>query len=152
MRCPRWTPTAWFAFIFAVGTAAHVCLPRSITPWIAWMPLQILGTLLLMAALGLNLAASRAFKTHATSPVPYTRPDALITTGVFRFSRHPVYLALVLSALGLGCLLDAVTFLPGSLVLGVVLDRCVVPDEERQLQATFGETYRRYRERTRRWL
>lgn len=116
------------------------------------MPLQILGTLLLMVALGLNLAASRVFKTHATSPVPYTRPDVLITTGVFRFSRHPVYLALVLSALGLGCLLDAVTFVPGSLVLGVVLDRCVVPEEERQLQATFGETYRRYRKRTRRWL
>lgn len=82
-----------------------------------------------------------------------TRPTVtLVEKGPYRLSRHPMYLALAILALGICLLWNAlwpVLLLPFAVV---VLDRTIIVAEEVYLEQRFGDQYRRYKERVRRWL
>ena len=83
---------------------------------------------------------------------PVRPTAAIVTSGPFRFSRNPLYLALTLVYCGLSL---AVNSWWGGVVLApllVVMHRGVVLREERYLERKFGETYRRYRSQVRRYL
>jgi protein-S-isoprenylcysteine O-methyltransferase Ste14 len=87
-----------------------------------------------------------------TTVIPWEHVSAMVTTGPFRISRNPIYLA------------DAITYLGGSLLLHswwpllalpavlVVMRRKVIDREERYLTERFGEAYREYQHQVRRWL
>ena len=89
----------------------------------------------------------------ADAPVRTDRPVPRLTTeGPFRYSRNPAYLGLAMIYAGIAVLrnaLWAILFLP--LVL-YVIQREVIGREERYLEREFGEPYRYYKQRTRRWL
>ncbi len=81
--------------------------------------------------------------------------DSLVpedTEGPYRFSRNPAYVALTLWYLGIGFLLNNAWVLVLVIPVLVVMNRYVVPGEERRLEATFREQYRRYKSHVRRWL
>jgi protein-S-isoprenylcysteine O-methyltransferase Ste14 len=79
------------------------------------------------------------------------RPDqptlALVTDGAFRFSRNPLYLAATGLYVGVALLVDALW--PLVLLIPML---AVVAREERYLEAKFGDAYRAYKARVRRWL
>lgn len=152
MKCPKLAPTAWFLLVFGIALLLHLLFGVPVTPFVSPLFLQIAGIILLLAALTLNLLAIRAFKKHRTTHVPFSEPTALIDSGVFGISRHPVYLALVLAFLGLGTVLDAWIITTFAAVLMLVLDRCVIAWEEEKLETTFGEPYRVYQARVGRWI
>ena len=87
------------------------------------------------------------------APVRTDRPVPRLTTeGPFRYSRNPAYLGLAMIYAGIAALrnsLWAIVLLP--LVL-IVIQREVVGREERYLERTFGEEYRAYKARVRRWV
>lgn len=114
----------------------------------------LLAAGLLAAAAGIGAAGIVAFRSHRTTVNP-TRPDAatsLVTGGVYRWTRNPMYLAL---ALGLGALalhlsnLAAVALLP---LYVAWMTRLQILPEERALAARFGPAFRDYASRVRRWL
>jgi protein-S-isoprenylcysteine O-methyltransferase Ste14 len=78
-------------------------------------------------------------------------PDALCTTGPFRYSRNPIYLAFIgpLAALGYYSPLAA-----AASIVAYVLSttRFVIRDEEQSLRAKFGASFESYRSRTPRWI
>jgi protein-S-isoprenylcysteine O-methyltransferase Ste14 len=87
-----------------------------------------------------------------TGIIPHHPASALITTGPFRISRNPLYVTIILSYLGAAWWIDvaaAVALLPFAIV---ALQRWVIRREEAYLERRFGDDYRRYRERVRRWL
>lgn len=98
------------------------------------------------------LAAVLRFRRARTSPFPWQSANALVTDGPYRFSRNPMYLgfaSLVLAAAGFtGSLWPAIT-LPVAIALIVVL---AIRPEERYLEGRFGDAYRDYCARVRRWL
>lgn len=110
------------------------------------------GVALLALAAGLTLAALVKFLAARTTFVPRRQPDALITSGVFRLTRNPIYLADLLVLAGfalfwgksLGLLLLPVLFL--------VLKHRFILGEEARLRAAFGAAFEAYSARTRRWL
>lgn len=113
-----------------------------------------LAGLVLLAGLGLMAAAAwTLFRAHTTvNPLRPERASRLVTGGVFAWSRNPIYLGdvLILLALALG-FGNAVNFLllpPFVWLLG----RCQIRPEERALQRLFGDEYRAYCARVRRWL
>ncbi len=86
-----------------------------------------------------------------TSPFPDQPSNALVTDGPFRFTRNPIYLAFTLITVGLAALRNTRWIL---VLLGpalAVLHKGVIEREERYLEQRFGEDYRRYRRRVRRW-
>lgn len=109
---------------------------------------------LVLLALGILLMAAGVlqFKRHGT-PVPTDQPTtALVTTGVYGFSRNPLYLALTAIYLGVALLLPSLPALILILPVLVVMRYGVIAREERYLETKFGDAYRAYKARVRRWI
>jgi protein-S-isoprenylcysteine O-methyltransferase Ste14 len=145
-------PRLYLAFL-AGGVVLDLLWPTSLrpdgVPAVAWYG----GAAALTASgVGLMAAAVRAFG-RADTPVETYRPTAaLVGDGVFRRSRNPMYVALTLMYLGVAVAANnlwLVGLLPPLLAL---MRYGVVAREERYLEAKFGERYRAYRSRVRRWL
>jgi protein-S-isoprenylcysteine O-methyltransferase Ste14 len=118
----------------------------------AAVPAPWLGGVVFVVALAL-FAWAIATITRAGSNVPTNRPTtSIVDTGPYRFTRNPIYLAMMLALAGLAIAFDSpwplVTLVPFALVIRYG----VVAREEAYLERTFGEVYRRYRARVRRWL
>jgi protein-S-isoprenylcysteine O-methyltransferase Ste14 len=91
--------------------------------------------------------------TRAGTPVaPYEQTTAIVTTGPYRLSRNPGYLAMALIYVGIALVADApwtlVTLVPALLLIHFG----VIAREERYLERLFGDEYLRYKQRRRRWL
>lgn len=103
--------------------------------------------------LGLVLAPSLvAFRRVRTPPEPWKPTRALVTTGIYRLTRNPMYLGMTLLYVGLAAWRNTAwpfLALPGVLA---TIHVGVVRREERYLEARFGEAYRDYARRVRRWL
>jgi len=112
----------------------------------------LIGAGVVLAAVGLFIAAVRTFRAAGTS-VPGNRPTtAIVRTGPYRFSRNPIYVAF--SALQVGIALCALSlWLLITLVPAVALmSFWVIPREERYLEAQFFSEYLSYKSSVRRWF
>jgi len=76
----------------------------------------------------------------------------LVSDGLFRWSRNPMYLGFVLLLLGIAILLGTATPFAGPLIFAIVADRWYIGFEERAMRQKFGADYEAYRRRTRRWI
>ena len=105
-------------------------------------------------AIGIVLMLWSALEMHRyrTTINPYGKPSSLLQSGPFRFSRNPIYLADTFIYCGVGLFLNSVwpwLLLP---LLIVCMQRTVIVHEEHLLMRLFGDDYRIYRRRVRRWL
>ena len=133
--------------------AAAVLLPA---PVLALPPGVCVGMALALAAVGagFDVAGLWAFRKARTTVNPLTphRSVAVVSTGVYRLTRNPMYLGLALILLGLAVYLASPWALLGPLVFAAYITRFQIVPEERALQARFGAAYTAYRARVRRWL
>jgi protein-S-isoprenylcysteine O-methyltransferase Ste14 len=111
----------------------------------------IAGTLILVG-IAVFAAGIRTFSSAGT-PVQGTRPtQALVTTGIHGWSRNPIYLGMFLVYCGIGVAVRSPSILILTLPLAIVIRYGVVAREEAYLERRFGDTYRDYMSRVRRWL
>jgi protein-S-isoprenylcysteine O-methyltransferase Ste14 len=111
----------------------------------------VAGSLILI---GLALAAAgiRNFSRAAT-PVPTNEPTrALVTTGIHGWTRNPIYLGMFLVYSGIGVAARSPWTLVLTLPLAITVRYGVVAREEAYLERRFGDAYRDYKARVRRWL
>lgn len=111
-----------------------------------------LGGGLALAGAALMAAALRLFRKAGTAIPPWEPTTALVTAGIYRRSRNPVYLAMVLLYVGLALIAAASWPLLLLVPVLVTLQIAVIRREEAYLERRFGEVYRHYRARVRRWL
>ena len=113
---------------------------------------MIAGLMLVLIALIVIILAILTFRRADTSVEPWRPTSTIITGGVFSVSRNPIYLAFCWAIIGIGLILNSwwvlLSFIPAATVITVF----VIKREEAYLQAKFGEEYRRYQSRVRRWL
>ena len=85
---------------------------------------------------------------------PGTKPEAnaVVSTGPYRFSRNPIYLAFSLFQLGLSVWVNSLGLLIALIPAVVLMALVVIPREERYLEARFPSEYSSYRAAVRRWL
>lgn len=111
----------------------------------------VAGALALVGVL-LFAAAARGFSRAAT-PLPTVRPArTLVTAGVHGWSRNPIYLAFCLMYVGVGLAVRSEWVLALTVPLAIVIRYGVVAREEAYLERRFGDSYRDYASRVRRWL
>ena len=115
-------------------------------------PYNLVGSIPLALGVALNLVADAAFKRCHTTVKPFEESTVLVTDGVFRFSRHPMYLGMVFILLGIAILMGSLTPLIVVVAFGVAMDRVFVGTEEKMLEEKFENTWRQYKGRVRRWL
>jgi len=103
---------------------------------------------------GLALATWSAWTLHRarTTIRPDRSADHLVTTGPYARFRNPIYIADVMLLLGVAELTKNIWFAPAAVIFVVLVTWLAVLPEERHLEAQFGDDYRDYKSRSRRWL
>ncbi|MDF2971510.1 MAG: protein-S-isoprenylcysteine methyltransferase [Microvirga sp.] len=142
-------PLAW-GFAVLAGLALHWLMPLPFLP--PDLPAGWLGTLVFALALAL-VAWAIITMTRAGSNVPTNRPTTtIVASGPYRFTRNPIYLGMFLGLIGLAIAFDTLWLLMMLVPFALVIRYGVVAREEAYLERKFGEVYRGYRSRVRRWL
>jgi len=111
-----------------------------------------LGWVLVAIAILLLGAATQQFRRHRTAVEPWKPTTTLMTDGLFAYSRNPVYVALVLLTVGLGFTGNNLWLALAGLPAALLVYWTAIRKEEHYLERKFGEDYRRYCQRVRRWL
>ncbi|HUT19917.1 MAG TPA: isoprenylcysteine carboxylmethyltransferase family protein [Anaerolineae bacterium] len=142
-------PPTYLLVALVLMALLHLLIPlvRFVSP-----PWNLLGIIPLACGIALNLFADSAFHQAETTVKPFETPSVLVTTGVFRISRNPMYLGYVLILIGVGLLLRSLTPFAVIPVFGLLMDRVSIQAEEQVLQGTFGAAWQSYAGQVRRWI
>jgi protein-S-isoprenylcysteine O-methyltransferase Ste14 len=142
-------PLAWGLAVIA-GLALNWLVPLPLLP--VDVSAGWLGAMVFVLALAL-FAWAIVTMTRAGSNVPTNRPTTtIVESGPFRFTRNPIYLGMFLGLVGLAITFDNLWLLMTLVPFALVIRYGVVAREEAYLDRKFGNVYRGYRSRVRRWL
>jgi protein-S-isoprenylcysteine O-methyltransferase Ste14 len=144
-------PLVYLAFLL-LGLVLDRVLPLPLalpgTALMQWMA----GGGLILVGVAIMAAGARNFSRSAT-PVPSNQPvRVLVTSGIHGWSRNPIYIGMFLVYAGIGIAADSQWILILALPLAIALRYGVVAREEAYLERRFGDAYRDYKARVRRWL
>jgi protein-S-isoprenylcysteine O-methyltransferase Ste14 len=131
--------------------------------WLARLPptLQLpqravlpVAGLLVVIAVVIGIGGVLSFRRAKTTvnPLKPERSSALVSTGVYSFTRNPMYLGMVLVLLAWAVYLTSAWALSGPVLYALYLTRFQIIPEERVLDSLFGVSFSEYRKRVRRWL
>ena len=142
-------PIVWVLAVLA-GLALNWLMPLpfiAAAVFAAW-----LGALVFAVALALFVWAIVTM-TRAGTNVPSKLPTTtIVDTGPYRFTRNPIYVGMMLGLIGLAIAFNSLWLLLMLVPFALVIRYAVVAREEAYLERKFGDVYRSYRSRVRRWL
>jgi protein-S-isoprenylcysteine O-methyltransferase Ste14 len=147
----RMPPVAIFLIVASLMWAPGAWLPS----WRIALPGRaLIAVLLLLAAGAIGIAGVRAFGRARTTvdPLRPAKASALVTTGIYRRTRNPMYVALAIALLAWAVWLAHPFALPGVAAFVVWMNRFQIAREESALRALFGPEFERYCSEVRRWL
>ena len=124
-------------------------------PQDAWVeaPLRyVVGAVAVLSSGWLLSGAIRQFKRMNQDPKPWRPTPAITDEGPYRLTRNPMYLGFVAFTVGLGFLLNNGWFVLAALLAAAAVQRTAIVHEEAYLERKFGEAYRAYKRRVRRWI
>jgi protein-S-isoprenylcysteine O-methyltransferase Ste14 len=142
-------PTTWLLIALLVVLVLRFLLPG---PGILPVPWNVIGILPIVVGVWINLAADRAIHQAGTTVKPHEQPTAMIQSGVYAFSRNPMYLGFAVIVLGVALVLNAwvpLVVLPAFVIL---LDVMFIRVEELNLAHRFTGEWQKYRQRVHRWI
>jgi len=125
-----------------------------------WLPIaefgsfagRIIGATTIAAALAMVFYCALEFRSRQTTIIPFQESAALITGGLYRFSRNPIYLGMAALLAGIAILLGSASpWIVPPLFMAIITIR-FIQKEEASLTETFGDEYLEYTQRVRRWL
>lgn len=138
-----------------IALGVGLALDRIVGPLFGPLPGMLrlgLGPLALVAGAALLAVAGGHFRRVGQNPTPWSPSPALEIDGLYRYTRNPMYLGMVLAQAGLGLLLASPWALLLVPVTALVIQRIAIRHEEAYLEAKFGDAYRAYCASVRRWL
>ena len=111
-----------------------------------------IGISLVVVGFMIEGEATMRFRRADTAVQPWKPSSVLVTEGIYGLSRNPIYVGMAVIYAGLALTFDAPLALGLLIPCLLVIDRGVIAREEPYLEARFGQDYRDYRARVRRWL
>jgi protein-S-isoprenylcysteine O-methyltransferase Ste14 len=149
MNARKIIPPVYLLLSIAVMVSLHFLFPGATVLNFPW---QLLGVIPLAVGIGFNLVADRSFKNYNTPVKPLEKSTTLVTHGVFRVSRNPMYLGLVLILLGIALCMGSLTPYLVVFLFAIFIDIVFIRFEEKKLEETFGEAWLEYTKSVRRWV
>jgi protein-S-isoprenylcysteine O-methyltransferase Ste14 len=143
------SPDGYFVIMLVLSVLLHYAFP--ILPLIS-APYRFAGIVLLAVGFSMAWAANIVLLKKGTSIKPFQIPHVLVTGTSFKFSRNPVYLGMTFALFGVEIVLGSLSPFIFPIVFVVIIDKLFIPDEESNLEKVFGEKYRDYKARVRRWI
>ena len=121
---------------------------------LAWSGLVYLAAAFMSLGLGILTFSVVAFIRARTTVNPMAPDQAkhLVTSGLYRYSRNPMYLGLLCIVLGVALYLENVAAFLGPVLFVWLMTELQIKPEEQALQLKFGEAFADYRQKTRRWV
>jgi len=114
-------------------------------------PYNFLGLIIISFGFFLEIWAWLLFKKHKT-PENFSKSKKLVTEKIYKFTRNPMYLGMILMVVGLSFVLNNYISLIGPIVLFFVIHFMFIPFEEEKNLKTFGQKYLNYKKKVRKWL
>ena len=140
-------PPVWLAAHVIVAWVLSLVSPAVFGPIGAALGMALVGIGILV-----TLGAAAQMALARTTIIPRREPTSLMTTGLFSWSRNPIYLSDVVILIGAILWLDAVLALPLLLGFPWLIQTRFIRDEEARLTLAFGPEFDLWAARTRRWL
>jgi protein-S-isoprenylcysteine O-methyltransferase Ste14 len=140
---------AFFNSFLLFAIILHFTFPiQTILPF----PLTLIGLAPITIGLVTSLQAQRTLRNAKTTSHFADDPDVLITDGVYRYTRNPIYLGGLLLSFGLAMCLGSLISFIFPILLFLLLRFLYIPNEEHRLTAKFGTQYLEYMKRVRKWM
>lgn len=120
----------------------------------AWLQSTLLAVVLLVFGLLIALLGIITFKKSNTTPDPHHPEQAsvLVSSGIYRYSRNPMYLGIFLVLIGWAIYLGSILSLIASLIFVIYINYFQIIPEERILEEKFAKAFQTYKRNVRRWL
>ncbi|PJG84148.1 methyltransferase family protein [Caviibacterium pharyngocola] len=146
IKQPKIPPPFWF-----IACAALVYATPAIIPFTA--PLWIIAPFILSAC---GIAAISLWQFHVVKttvhPLQLEKTSVLVTNGIYRISRNPMYLSLLLLLISWCLYLGSLGGLLGVILFVFIINELHIKPEEKVLTEYFGNQYREYQRKVRRWV
>jgi protein-S-isoprenylcysteine O-methyltransferase Ste14 len=145
----NYVPGSTLGASIIIAVVLHYFFPVTI---LIPFPYNLIG--LLIVGLGVYLAfqSVRLLISYNTTFEVGGNPSSLVTKCPYNYSRNPIYLGLLLIALGTAITLSSFSAFIAPIIFFVVVNTIIIPFEENRLQKNFGIEYERYKRLVRRWL
>ncbi len=146
----------WPPLIFAVALALAF-----LATWTAPLPIvsdtgakfiHFSGLAVVMIGIGIALAAEWQFLQAGTATLPTRATTVIVTSGIYRLTRNPMYLGLSITLAGLGLVSNSGWFLLALPFAIAAVTKLAIEREEIYLERKFGPDYLDYKRQTRRWF
>lgn len=142
--------------VYAIAIGTLMWMLNQYTPVTHWIspPWNKVGLVLIAIAFSFELwSALLFFRSHTTvNPMKPERSHKIVTSGLYQFSRNPMYVGLLSVLLGYAIWLGGITpFLLLPLFVFLITTQQIIP-EEKALEKKFGQEYLSYKARVRRWV
>ncbi len=142
-------PPVWLLLAIIVIFICNEFYPGARFTSLAW---QLVGGALILVGLYLLVSANGLFMRAGTEVIPFRPVSSLVTTGVYRRTRNPMYLGMVAVLLGLAITVGAATAMLVPPVFVAIIEWRFIRPEEAMLREAFPGEYPQYCARVRRWL
>lgn len=131
-----------------------IYLSRNLLPNRHGLILDFFSVLLLICGIAIIYIAFLSFKNHRTTinPLNLTKTSSLVNTGVFKYTRNPMYLGMVFILLSIALKFN----IYGGLIVIVIflsfITKFQIIPEEKAMEKLFGQEFKNYKKKTSRWL
>ena len=115
-------------------------------------PINLIGMIGLVISLIFFFSGFNIFKSYKENPVPTSISNRLIKTGVFAYTRNPIYISFVLFHFSMFLVFENVMYFLTSIGLAYWIHNYVIKPEEHYLLEIFSDEYKRYMEAVSRWV
>jgi len=142
-------PPTYFMIFLILSIIFHFILPiKKIIP----TPVKYFGILPIVFGIIINIWADQLFKKKKTTVNPHEKPSYFETKGPFSFSRHPMYMGMAAILFGVSILLGSIIAFIFPIIFIIITETRFISLEEKNCEKTFGERYKQYRKKVRRWI
>ena len=115
-------------------------------------PINLIGMIGLMISLFFFFSGFNIFKSYKENPVPSSTSIRLIKTGIFAYTRNPIYVSFVLFHLSMFLVFENIMYFLTSISLAFWIHNYVIKPEEDYLLEIFSDEYKRYKVSVSRWV
>jgi len=141
-RMYKYVPVSTLVASIITAVVLHYFFPiATVIPF----PYNLLGLLIVGFGMYLALQSVRLLISYNTTVEPDGNPSSLVTRCAYKYSRNPIYLGLLLIALGTATTLSSISAFIAPIIFFLVVNTIIIPFEENRLQKNFGIEYERYK-------
>lgn len=145
----KFPPLLIFLFLLVIAYGLQYFWPISI---IGSSGLRYIGGGVVMLGIGIVILAAQSFKRAETNIEPWKPTTKIISTGIYTYSRNPIYTGFCLVLIGIGIFLNSLWILISFIPSAILVYYVAIKKEEIYLERKFGEEYISYKNKVRRWL